>query len=543
MSWSGDVGGAIGNYMIEHEDRGLTALDAAAMSSHFERSAPDADLFGNLDGLGAQHLLTTSSPATLEALVRLYYEGITSPGAAAVPAAMNNNRRDALGRFLASYGFSAATGLTTPSAARNCILSDAGLFGHVWYRKGRGGSTTLLTMSFTLHGQITAAMSDLFLHRLEQYAITYGLTSIPAGVPRSASCPAPAVPASGGAGAVPTTGAGTVPSVRRKITDVATPGRMIQKQDGGHTPAATVPAPSLQSVIFRQSDALMGAYARGTVSLGPTSGSAASVTLLQQAFLFLDKDGRVRNTNGTFDANTTAAVTAFQIATMGMTAATATGIVDAATLGAIDTAVHTLEANSANPAPVSSAASPARFADFPTTYINQVDVDLTAQAIRLTWAGPTASSRPVGPYSCSTGVGINGTNCNNCDDVTVSNSTGTNCTPKGSFTITGHASSLPSYPEALFVSFFVPARGVAFHYYPNVPSSPASHGCVRLHLYPAILLFNNVRTSITAVNVSGTWSRSYYDQATCLTYDMRRRAGRAVDSLRERAGRLLDEWW
>ncbi len=539
MSWSGDVGGAIGNYMIEHENRGLTALDTAAMSSHFERSAPDADLLGNLDGLGAQNMLTTSSPATLEALVRLYYEGIASRGAAPVPGAMNNHRRDALGRFLASYGFTGVTGLATPSAARNCILSDAGLFGHVWYRKGRGVSTTLATMSLTLLGQITAAMSDLFLHRLEQYAITYGLTSIPAGVSRAASCPAPVVPASGGAGAVPTTGAGTVPSVQRKITDAATPGRLIQKQDGGHT--ATTPAPTLHSVIFRQSDALMSAYSRGSVSLGPTSGSAASVTLLQQAFLFLDQNGPVQSTNGSFDANTTNAVTAFQRTTMLMSPPT--GIVDAATLRAIDNAVHARESASPNAAPASSAASPARFADFPATYISRVDVDLTAQAIRLTWTGPTVTSRPVGPYNCSTGVGINGTNCYNCDDIAVSNSTGTNCTPKGSFTITGHASSLPSYPEALFVSFFVPARGVAFHYYPNVPSSPASHGCVRLHLYPAILLFNNVRTSITTVNVSGTWSRSYYDEATCLTYDMRRRAGTAVDGLRERAGRILEDWW
>ncbi len=545
MSWSGDVGGAIGNYALEHERRGLTALDTALLNSHFERSAPDADLLGNLDGLGAQNLLLTSRPPTLEGLVRLYYEGITGPGATAVPNAMSNNRRDAVGRFLASYGFTSTTGLTTVSSARNCIINDARLFGNIWYRRGSGFSFSQVNMPTTLLQLVTEAMCDLFLHRLENFAITYGLTVIPPGISRAVTCPAPVVTPVPGATAVPTSGAGSVPAIRRKMIRSFTPVPLIQKQNGGHSTAT--PAPSLHSIIFRQSDALMAAYAAGTVSLSPRSGSAASVILLQQAFLFLDKNGPVQNTNGIFDAHTTAAVSAFQSSAMGISAPT--GIVDAATLGAIDNAVQANEASSANPAPASSAASPARFADYPSTYISRVDVDLSTQTISLTWTGPTAATRPTGPFNCSTGVGMLNQTCFNCDDVTVSNTTGTDCTPKGSFKITGHGNSLPSFPEALFVSFFVPARGVAFHYYPNVPGSPASHGCVRLHLYPAILLYNNVRTGVTDVNVTGTWSRSFRDRAMCTAWDMRRRAGQtlndagdALHDMRERAGRWINSW-
>jgi L,D-peptidoglycan transpeptidase YkuD (ErfK/YbiS/YcfS/YnhG family) len=58
------------------------------------------------------------------------------------------------------------------------------------------------------------------------------------------------------------------------------------------------------------------------------------------------------------------------------------------------------------------------------------------------------------------------------------------------------------------VTWFVPARGIALHYYPSVPKYAASHGCVRIEVRRvAQLLKNNSRAGITKVIVDGTWTK------------------------------------
>jgi hypothetical protein len=48
---------------------------------------------------------------------------------------------------------------------------------------------------------------------------------------------------------------------------------------------------------------------------------------------------------------------------------------------------------------------------------------------------------------------------------------------------------------------------VAFHYYPDVPNYPASHGCVRLEdMRAAQLIHNNSKIGATEVVVSGKWT-------------------------------------
>ncbi len=160
-------------------------------------------------------------------------------------------------------------------------------------------------------------------------------------------------------------------------------------------------------------------------------------------------------------------------------------------------------------APLARAAAPApqRNGDFPNTYIQTINVRLEDpdHPVRLMWAGPNASAQETGPFRSSPGAGLTGLNC---DDVATSRRNGSTCTPKGTFTVTGFAPHLNSHHEATDVTWFVPARGIAFHFYPSVPTFAASHGCVRLETTRiAQLIQNNSRVGITTVVVDGTWKK------------------------------------
>ena len=155
----------------------------------------------------------------------------------------------------------------------------------------------------------------------------------------------------------------------------------------------------------------------------------------------------------------------------------------------------------------SSSSQPQRNADFPNTYIQTISVRLEDpdHPVTLTWTGPNASAQETGPFRSSPGAGLQGLNC---DDVATSQRSGTTCTPKGTFSVTGFAPHLNSHPEATDVTWFVPARGIALHFYPSVPPYPASHGCVRLETRRiAQLIQSNSRAGITSVVVDGTWTK------------------------------------
>lgn len=154
-----------------------------------------------------------------------------------------------------------------------------------------------------------------------------------------------------------------------------------------------------------------------------------------------------------------------------------------------------------------TASHPQRNSDFPNTYIQTISVRLEDpdHPVRLTWTGPNASAQQTGPFRSSPGAGVRGLNC---DDGATSRRSGSNCTPKGTFKVTGFAPHLNSHPEATNVTWFVPARGIAMHFYPSVPTFPASHGCVRLETKRiAQLLQDNSRAGITSVVVDGTWTK------------------------------------
>jgi L,D-transpeptidase catalytic domain len=154
-----------------------------------------------------------------------------------------------------------------------------------------------------------------------------------------------------------------------------------------------------------------------------------------------------------------------------------------------------------------SAANPLRNSDFPETYIKQISVKLDDpdHSVTLTWTGPQAEGQESGPFRSSPGAGLKGLNC---DDTATSKRSGSKCTPKGTFAVSGFQGSLNSDSRATFVTWFVRARGIALHYFPSVPKFAASHGCVRLELKRvAQLIQSNSRVDLTSVVIEGTWTK------------------------------------
>lgn len=165
------------------------------------------------------------------------------------------------------------------------------------------------------------------------------------------------------------------------------------------------------------------------------------------------------------------------------------------------------KARAMRPAPATdSAASPLRNSDFPNTYINQIAVQLDDpdHSVTLTWTGPQAAAQEIGPFRSSPGAGLKGLNC---DDSATSRRSGSKCTPKGTFVVSGFQDHLNSDPRATYVTWFARARGIGLHYFPSVPKYPAPHGCVRLESKRiAQLIQSNSRVDLTGVVIDGTWT-------------------------------------
>jgi L,D-transpeptidase catalytic domain len=158
-------------------------------------------------------------------------------------------------------------------------------------------------------------------------------------------------------------------------------------------------------------------------------------------------------------------------------------------------------------AAAASAAHPLRNSDFPETYIQQISVKLDDpnHPVTLSWTGPQAAGQETGPFRSSPGAGLKGLNC---DNTATSRRNGSKCTPKGTFAVSGFQDHLNSDSRATFVTWFVRERGIALHYFPSVPKSAASHGCVRLELKRvAQLIQSNSRTDLTSVVIDGTWTK------------------------------------
>jgi hypothetical protein len=154
-----------------------------------------------------------------------------------------------------------------------------------------------------------------------------------------------------------------------------------------------------------------------------------------------------------------------------------------------------------------STAHPLRNSNFPETYIEEISVKLDDpdHPLTLKWTGPQAAAQDSGPFRGSPGAGLKGLNC---DVVAVSRRSGSKCTPKGTFAVSGFQSRLNSDSRATYVTWFVRARGIALHYFPSVPRYAASHGCVRIEKKSvAQLIQSNSRIGVTKVVIDGTWTK------------------------------------
>ena len=148
-----------------------------------------------------------------------------------------------------------------------------------------------------------------------------------------------------------------------------------------------------------------------------------------------------------------------------------------------------------------------RNSDFPRTYIQEISVSLDDPDhwLTLTWTGPDADAQETGPFRTSPGAGMRG---RNCDNVATSRTSGSKCTPKGTFPVQGFQRRLNSDSRAVNVTWFKQSRGIALHYFPIVPPYPASHGCVRVESKRvAKLIQDNSRIDRTKVVISGTWTK------------------------------------
>ena len=153
------------------------------------------------------------------------------------------------------------------------------------------------------------------------------------------------------------------------------------------------------------------------------------------------------------------------------------------------------------------AAHPLRNDNFPDTYIQEISVSLDDPDhwLTLTWTGLNADSQQTGPFKTSPGAGLRGLNC---DDEATSRRSGSKCTPKGTFVVSGFQDHLNSDSRATYVTWFVRARGIGLHYFPSVPKFSASHGCVRLESERvARLIQSNSRVDLTNVVIDGTWTK------------------------------------
>jgi lipoprotein-anchoring transpeptidase ErfK/SrfK len=140
-------------------------------------------------------------------------------------------------------------------------------------------------------------------------------------------------------------------------------------------------------------------------------------------------------------------------------------------------------------------------------YISSISVDLGTQEATLYWS----DSRDPNVFSISSGAGRKNLNCN---DVNTSWQKGSCCTPKGDFIVVRKARQLGSCPACKYATYFggngtgQELRGVAFHYHWQVTGRPASHGCIRLRMNHAKLIYNNSVVGTTRVNIFGEWTPS-----------------------------------
>jgi hypothetical protein len=138
-------------------------------------------------------------------------------------------------------------------------------------------------------------------------------------------------------------------------------------------------------------------------------------------------------------------------------------------------------------------------------WITKVNIDVGSNELTIEWNDPKKiPSGSAGTHSISPGAGRC---CVDCNDVTVSQTSGSLCTPKGgAWKVDSTGCALGGHPTAKNPTYFQ-RGGIAIHS-GNTSSPPQSHGCARTSLSISELIHDNVVAQKTEIASSGTWSSS-----------------------------------
>lgn len=139
----------------------------------------------------------------------------------------------------------------------------------------------------------------------------------------------------------------------------------------------------------------------------------------------------------------------------------------------------------------------------PGNSITKVNLDVGTNELTIEWKDPTKiPPGSAGTHAISPGSGLC---CVDCDDETVSQKSGSLCTPKGGVWPVDHTGcALAGHPTARNPTYFQ-RRGVAIHS-GNTSSPPQSHGCARTSVEISELIHDNVVPEATEIASSGTWA-------------------------------------
>jgi hypothetical protein len=149
----------------------------------------------------------------------------------------------------------------------------------------------------------------------------------------------------------------------------------------------------------------------------------------------------------------------------------------------------------------------------PGNSITKVNLDVGTNELTIEWKDPTKiPPGSAGTHAISPGSGLC---CVDCDDETVSQKSGSLCTPKGGvWPVDDTGCALAGHPTAKNPTYFQ-RRGVAIHS-GNTSSPPQSHGCARTSLEISELIHDNVVRKVTEIASSGAWasSKCYLDESS-----------------------------
>jgi Domain of unknown function (DUF4157) len=146
--------------------------------------------------------------------------------------------------------------------------------------------------------------------------------------------------------------------------------------------------------------------------------------------------------------------------------------------------------------------------------ITKVNINVGTNTLTIEWKDPTKiPPGSAGTHAISPGSGLC---CVDCNDNTVSQTSGSLCTPKGGvWPVSNHTKcALSGHPTAKNPTYFQ-RGGIAIHS-GNTSSPPQSHGCARTSLQISELIHDNVIKDVTLIASSGTWagSKCYLKEAS-----------------------------